>query len=305
MTTFKIMKKYLFVFAFVCCSLMANAQELNCTVKVITAQLQTADPKIFQTLQKSITEFMNNRKWSNDNFTASERIDCSILINITQEIASDKFGAQISIQSSRPVFSAGYNTTLLKWVDKDFQIQYTEYQPLEFNDNNYISNLTSVLAYYAYTIIGFDYDSFSPSGGTPFYQKALSIVNAAQASSEPGWKSYESLRNRYWLITNLLDGKFSEIRTVLYKYHREGLDKMYENTDQGRKAINDCLTLLSKTNENAPNSMIMLVLLQGKSDELVNIYSKATPQEKANAVQILSKLDASNATKYQGIMKSN
>ncbi|MEP7128483.1 MAG: DUF4835 family protein [Chitinophagales bacterium] len=299
------MKTSLFVFIFLCCSAFCRAQELNCTVKVITAQLQTADPKIFQTLQKSIYEFMNNRKWTNDNFSATERIECSILINITQEISSDKFGAQISVQSNRPIYSAGYNSTLLKWVDKDFQIQYTEYQPLEFNENNYLSNLTSVLAYYAYTIIGFDYDSFSPSAGTPYYQKAQSIVNAAQSSSEPGWKSYESLRNRYWLITNLLDTKFADVREVLYKYHREGLDKMFENTDQGRKAIDDCLNLLSKTGDNAPNSMIMQVLLQAKSDELVNIYSKATPQEKANAVQVLSKLDASNSSKYQAIMKSN
>ncbi|MEO6167317.1 MAG: DUF4835 family protein [Chitinophagales bacterium] len=299
------MKKYLFLFTLLCIVASARSQELNCTVKVITAQLQTADPKIFQTLQKSIYEFMNNRKWTNDNFTASERIECSILINITQEISSDKFGAQITIQSNRPVFSSGYNSTVLKWADKDFQFQYAEYQPLEFNENTYLSSLTSVLAYYAYTIIGFDYDSFSPSGGTAYYQKAQNIVNAAQSTSEPGWKSYESIRNRYWLINNLLNTKFENVRTALYKYHREGLDKMFENPDQGRRAISESLNLLSKANEDSPNSMIMQVLLQGKSDELVNIYSKATPQEKSNAVQILSKLDASNSSKYQAIMKSN
>lgn len=299
------MKKLLFAIFLLSVPILIHAQELNCTVKVITAQLQTADPKIFQTLQKSVYEFMNNRKWTNDNFKSGERIECSILINITQEISSDKFGAQISVQSNRPVYNSGYNSTMLNWVDKDFQIQYAEYQPLEFDENNFLSNLTSVLAYYAYTIIGFDYDSFSPSGGTPYFQKALTIVNAAQSGSEPGWKSYESLRNRYWLITNLLDTKFADVRTFLYKYNREGLDKMYQNPDQGRKAITESLGLLSKANENAPNSMIMQVLLQAKSDELVNIYSKATPQEKSTAVQILSKLDASNSSKYQAIMKSN
>lgn len=299
------MKKYFFLLTLLCIAVTGYAQELNCTVKVITAQLQTADPKIFQTLQKSIYEFMNNRKWTNDNFSTNERIECSILINITQEISSDKFGAQITIQSNRPVFSSGYNSTVLKWADKDFQFQYAEYQPLEFNENTYLSSLTSVLAYYAYTIIGFDYDSFSPSGGTVYYQKAQNIVNAAQSTSEPGWKSYESIRNRYWLINNLLNTKFENVRIAMYKYHREGLDKMFENPEQGRKAITESINLLNKTNDDSPNSMILQVLLQAKSDELVNIYSKATPQEKSNAVQVLSKLDASNSSKYQAIMKSN
>ncbi|HUM46644.1 MAG TPA: DUF4835 family protein, partial [Chitinophagales bacterium] len=235
------MKKYFFLLTLLCIAVTGYAQELNCTVKVITAQLQTADPKIFQTLQKSIYEFMNNRKWTNDNFSTNERIECSILINITQEISSDKFGAQITIQSNRPVFSSGYNSTVLKWADKDFQFQYAEYQPLEFNENTYLSSLTSVLAYYAYTIIGFDYDSFSPSGGTVYYQKAQNIVNAAQSTSEPGWKSYESIRNRYWLINNLLNTKFENVRIAMYKYHREGLDKMFENPDQGRKAITESI----------------------------------------------------------------
>lgn len=286
-------------------SVMLKGQELNCTVKVITAQLQVADPKIFQTLQKSIFEFMNNRKWTNDNFTAAERIDCSILINITQELSTDKFAAQITVQSNRPVHSAGYNSTLLKWADKDFQFQYAEYQPLEFSETTFGSNLTSVLSYYAYIIIGLDYDSFSPSGGTPHYQKAQNIVNAAQSSSESGWKSYEAIRNRYWLVNNLLNSKFEDMRTVIYKYHREGLDRMFENVELGRKSITESLNLMNKVNEDSPNSMIMQVYLQGKSDELINIYSKATPQEKSTAVQILSKLDASNSSKYQGIMKSN
>jgi hypothetical protein len=299
------MKRYFFLLAALLIAMGSSAQELNCTVKVITAQLQVVDPKVFQTLQKSIFEFMNNRKWTNDNFTAGERIDCSILINVTQELSSDKFAAQITIQSNRPVHNAGYNSTLLKWADKDFQFQYAEYQPLEFSETTFGSNLTSVLAYYAYMIIGLDYDSFSPSGGTPHYQKAQNIVNAAQSSAESGWKSYESIRNRYWLVNNLLNSKFEDMRTVIYKYHREGLDKMFENPEIGRKAISESLNLMNKVNEDAPNSMIMQVYLQGKSDELVNIYSKATPQEKSNAVQILSKLDASNSSKYQAIMKSN
>jgi hypothetical protein len=299
------MKKQLFLLFFLFLAGRSFCQELNCTVKVITAQLQTADPKIFQTLQKSIYEFMNNRKWTNDNFSAAERIECSLLINVTQELSSDKFSAQLTIQSNRPVFNSSYNSIVLKWVDKDFQFQYAEYQPLEYNDNTFLSNLTSVLAYYAYTIIGADYDSFAPTAGTVYFQKAENIVNAAQSTSESGWKSFENIRNRYWLTNNLLNTKLEKMRTVLYKYHREGMDKMYENPDQARKPITECLNMLIEMSEDIPNSMILQVFMQAKQDELVGIYSKATPQEKTNAVQLLSKLDPSNSSKYQGIMKAN
>jgi hypothetical protein len=299
------MKTFAAIIAFSIISSQAFSQELNCTVKVITAQLQTADPKIFQTLQKSIYEFMNNRKWTSEIYAPNERIECSMLINVTQEISSDKFSAQLTVQSNRPVFNSSFNSTLLKWVDKDFQFQYAEYQPLEFNENTLLSNLTSILAYYAYTIIGLDNDSFAPSGGTPYFQKAQTIVNAAQSAPENGWKSYDGTRNRYWLINNLLNSKLDNARTVLYKYHRDGMDKMYENADVSRKPITECLNLLTEMNEDVPNSMILQVFMQGKQEELMGIYSKATPQEKTTAVQLLSKLDPSNSSKYQLIMSSN
>ena len=299
------MKKFILIVPLLLTLNSGFCQELNCTVKVITAQLQTADPQVFQTLQKSIYEFMNNRKWTNDNFAANERIECSLLINVTQELASDKFGAQLTIQSNRPVFDASYNSTLFKWVDKDFEFLYTQYQPLEYTDNSFTTNLTSVLAYYAYLIIGFDYDTFSPNGGNTYFQKAQNIVNSAQSVSQQGWKSYEGIRNRYWLINNLLNSKLDNMHTVLYKYHREGLDKMYENPDLARKPIVECLNLLTAMNDDNPNSMVLQVFMQAKQEEFVNIFSKATPNEKTNAVQLLSKLDASNASKYQAIMKAN
>src|ERR1043165_7382768 len=203
-----------------------RAQELNCQVNVIAANLQTTDPKVFETLKQAVYEFMNNRKWSNDNYKPEEKIECSMLINITQEISSDKFGAQITVQSNRPVFNSSYNSPMLYLADKDFQFQYAQYQPLDYTDNQFTSNLTSVLAYYAYLIIGFDYDSFSPKGGMPYFQKANSIVTSAQSNNNagPGWKSYESVRNRYWIVYNLTNSKLDYIHTVIYKYHREGLD---------------------------------------------------------------------------------
>lgn len=285
----------------------AKSQELNCQVKVIAPTLQTTDPKVFETLQQSIFELMNNRHWTGDNFKTEERIECSILISVTQEISSDRFGAQITVQSNRPVFSSSYNSPMLYLVDKDFQFQYAQYQPLDYSDNQFTSNLTSVLAYYAYLIIGFDYDSFSEKGGSALFQKANSVVTSAQSnnSAGPGWKSFESTKNRFWIINNLTNSKLDYVHTVIYKYHRDGLDKMYENSDQARKPIDEALQLLSKIKEDAPNAMFTQVFLQSKGDEIVNLYAKANSQEKSSAVQILSSLDASNAAKYQAIMKGN
>lgn len=298
------MLKNLVVFIFISLSIQTFSQELNCNVKVIYPNLQTSDPKIFSTLEKAIYEFMNNRKWTTDNFSQTERIDCSLLINITEENGSDKFKAQVTIQSSRPVFNSSYKSTLFNWVDKDWNFQYAEFQPLEFNENSNISNLTSMLAYYADIIIGFDYDSFSLKGGTTYFQKAQKVVNNAQNTSEPGWKSYENLHNRYWLVANLLDSKFDAMHTVYYKYHREGMDNMYENADDARKTITTSLNMLNKIHDDNPNSMIMQVWFSSKADELVNIYSGATPTEKTAAVNLLAKLDPSNSVKYQNILKT-
>jgi len=281
------------------------AQELNCTIKVITPQLQTADPKVFEDMQKAVYEFMNNRRWTADIFSQQERIECSMLINITKELASDKYQAQVTIQSNRPVYNSSYNSTLLNLVDKEWTITYTQYQPLEYNDNASLSELTSLLAYYAYIIIGMDYDSFSPKGGTPYFQKAQNIVNMSQNSDSKGWKSFESTRNRYWLVENILNQKYDNIRLAVYKYHREGMDKMYDNPDEARKVISDCFSMLSKVHEEYPNSMFMQNFFSAKSEEIINIFSKATPQEKTTAVNTLVKLDASNSQKYQAILKSN
>ncbi len=295
----------LFILTVILSVTVTSAQELNCTVKVITPQLQTTDPKIFEDMQKAVYELMNNRRWTGDIFSQQERIECSMLINITKELSSDKYQAQVTVQSNRPVYNSSYNTTLLNLADKEWTVTYTPYQPLEFNDNASLSELTSLLAYYAYIIVGMDYDSYSPKGGTLYFQKAQNIVNMNQNSDNKGWKSFEGTRNRYWLVENILNQKYDNIRLAVYKYHREGLDKMYDNPEEARKAISSCLTLLNKVNEEYPNSMFMQNFFSAKSEELVNIFSKATPQEKTTVINILSKLDAPNSQKYQAIMKSN
>lgn len=285
----------------------AKGQELNCTVKVLAPNLQATDPRVFETLEQSISEFLNNRRWTNDNFLAKERIDCSMLISITQEISSDRFAAQVTVQSSRPVFYSSYNTPLLYLVDKDLQFQYAQYQPLEYQENQFSSALVSFLAYYAYLIIGMDYDSFSPKGGNPYFQRASNIVSMAQSANAagPGWKSFEGTRNRFWLINNLTNPKLDYIHDMLYKYHRQGLDQMYEQMDNGRKAVLEALTQFAKIRDDEPTAMFTQIFCQTKGEELINIFSKAPPQDKNQAVQILVSLDPSNAGRYQQILKSN
>ncbi|MCS6992013.1 MAG: DUF4835 family protein [Chitinophagales bacterium] len=300
------MKPYVLCIALLL-ALTAKAQELNCTVKVLAPNLQATDPKVFETLEQSITEFLNNRRWTNDNFLPKERIDCSMLISITQELASDRFAAQVTIQSSRPVFYSSYNSPLLYIVDKDIQFQYAQYQPLEYIENQFTSALIAFLAYYAYVIIGLDYDTFSPKGGTPYFQRAANIVAMAQSANAagPGWKSFEGTRNRFWLINNLTNPKLDYIHDMLYKYHRQGLDQMYEHTDKGRKAIIEALTQFAKIRDDEPTAMFTQVFCQTKSEELINIFSKAPPQEKSQAVQLLNTLDPANAQRYQQILKAN
>ena len=299
------MRKLFFFFLFSGLSFL-QAQELNCNVQIITPKLQTADPKIFQTLKNSIREFMSNRKWTGDSYTNQEKIECSILINITKELGIDRFTAQVTIQSNRPVFNSSYQSLLLNYVDKDFEFGYTEFQPLDYNDNTGTNNLTSFLAYYAYIILGIDYDTYSLKGGTPYFLKAQSVVNNAQNYSESGWRSNEkTIRNRYWLVENFLSGKYDEVRQAFYKYHLNGMDKMYEDMPGARKVITQCLSTFDKINSDYPNSFLVQLFFNAKAEELVGIYSQATPSEKATAVQLCSKLDATNAVKYQGILKVN
>ena len=293
-------KLFLILFSFI--STIANAQELNCSVQVITPQLQTADPKIFDDMKKTITEFMNNRKWTGDTYSQNERIECTFLISITKELSADKYQAQVTIQSNRPVFNSSYNSTLFNWVDKDWTIEYAQYQTLEFNENAVTSELSSLLAYYAYIIIGLDYDSFSPKGGTPYFTKAQNIVNLNSNSVTKGWKAME-LRNRYWLVENFMNTKYDNGRTAFYKYHREGMDKMYDDIENGRKAILTSFALIDKMNQDNPNSMFIQIFFKAKVDEIVNIFSQASPIEKTQVINLVSKMDAANSSKYQKILK--
>jgi hypothetical protein len=288
---------------------IAHSQELNCNVQISAQKIQGSNRQVFQSMQKDVYEFMNNYVWTNNVYNYSERIDCSILINLTDQLSADEFTGTIQVQLSRPVFNTTYNSTMLNFIDNSFQFKYVEFQPLEFNPSVYTSNLVSVLAYYAYIIIGFDYDSFSPEGGTPYFQLAEKIVASAQNAPEPGWKPYDGSRNRnrYWLVKNILDKEYEGVRKFIYEYDINGLDFMESRIGEARTNMVESLKLIQDLYRKKPDPFLyyMQVVIDSKSDELVNIFTDAFPEEKSRVIQILTEIDPANKTKYEKINATN
>ncbi len=281
------------------------AQELNCQVSINSNQVQgTVEKQVFDQLQKSVYEFMNNTKWGKDVYAIQERLDCSILINVTQKESLEDYAGTIQIQSRRPVYKSSYYAPVFNYIDENFQFKYQQFTQLEFNLNTFQSNLTSVLAYYAYVMLAVDYDSFSPLGGTDYWQKAQQIVNNAQSSVEKGWKSNESNRNRYWIVENALQPVFQGIRNCTYDYHRKGLDIMHDKPEEGRAAILTSFDKLVEVYQSRPASFSMQLFFNAKKDEVVNIFSKGTPEEKGKVVEKLMTVDPANTTVYLKIQES-
>jgi hypothetical protein len=300
----KYMKLLIFIALFISFFPLVKAQELNCSVMVATPGIEGTNKQIYETMQKSIFEFMNTRKWTNYNFKMEERIDCSILITINSVPSSDEFQASIQVQSRRPIFSSSYNSSVINLNDKNVKFRYVEFQSLDFSESAYSSELTSLLAYYAYIIIGLDFDTFSTAGGTVFFEKAQTIVNSAQSSAYPGWKAYEDLKNRYWLVENLLNKSFNPVRKFLYSYYKEGLDVMYSNNETARNQIASALEFLQIANRDKPNSYLIQLMVSAKSDEIVNIFSQGTPMDKTKVVNIMNELDPANSSKYKKILEN-
>lgn len=280
------------------------AQELRCNISISAQKIQGANKTLFQTMQSDLYEFMNNRKWTDRKFAVDERIECNFFIVLDQQISSDQFKGSIQVQSRRPVYGSSYETSLLNIKDNDFDAKYVEYQTLEFNESSNKDNLTNILAYYAYIILGMDFDSFYPEGGTEYFQKAQAIVNKCQNVPEKGWKAFESERNRYWLVENILNKSYSGFRTCTYQYHRLGLDLMAEKPEEGRAAIAESLKSIQKVFRARPSLYILQIFFGAKSDELVNIFSKSFPDERNRVLAILNECDPSNGTKYEKISKS-
>ncbi len=278
------------------------AQELRCNVQVLSSQIQGTNKQVFKTLQEDIYEFMNNRIWTEDDFANEERIECKILINL-QSHSGDQFSGTMTVSSRRPVYNSSYNTTLFNYKDNNIQFRYLEDEPLEFDINNFQSNLMSILAYYAYIIIGMDYDSFELMGGTPYFQRAQQIVSNAQNAKGSGWKAYESRRNRYWLVENILDNEYEKVRQFVYQYHRQGLDEMHDNVAQTRAEISESLELLQEVHREEPDPYMfyMKLMIEAKSNEFVNVYSESPVSESERVYKILAEIDPSHSERYKQI----
>ena len=291
------------------CTGVATAQEIQARLTVQTNKISTkVDKKIFNTLQTTLTNFINNRKWTTDAFTSSEKIQCNFLLSIEQELGNNVYRGKLTVQAARPIYNTNYESPLVNFLDDNVVFRYQEFQPIEFNENRVqgndpvAANLTAVIAYYVNIILGLDYDSFSLRGGDAYFQKAWNIVNNAPESREiTGWKSFESLRNRYWLAENFNNNRFALIHDALYAYYRSGMDLFYENDENGRRGILNCLNFLNTINSENPNSMIIQFFFQGKSSELVKVFSKASGEDKTRARDILTKLDITNTQAYKEI----
>jgi len=287
--------------------LQVNSQELNCSVQVSAQRIQGSNRQVFQTMQRAIYEFMNNTVWTNHVYTYSERIDCSIIFNLTEQLSADEFRGTLQIISRRPVYNTTYNTTMLNFVDNNIQFRYVEFQPLEFDLTMHRSNLVSLLSYYAYLILGFDYDSFSSRGGTEMFEVCERIVNNAQNAPEPGWKPYDGSRNRnrYWLVNNVLNREYSNVRDFIYRYHINGLDRLESSVTEARSGMIESLRLLQDVYRARPDPFMyyMTIVMEAKKDELINIFSDAFPEEKSRAVQILAEIDPANKSDYEKIQQ--
>jgi hypothetical protein len=296
---------------FVLCAGSSGAQELQARFSVISSKVSTTvDKKIFQTLQTALTNFINNRRWTNDQFQPTEKIQCNFLLTIEQDLGNNVYKGKLTVQAARPVFNTSYDSPIINYLDDNVVFKYVEFQPIEFNENRVqgndplVANLTAVLAYYVNLILGFDYGSFALRGGDAYFQKAWNIVNnAPEARDIGGWKSFDGLRNRYWLAENLNNNRFALVHDAVYSYYRAGMDQFQENEEAGRNGILNCLNFLSTVNTENPNSMIMQFFFQGKGNELVRVFSKANSDQKSRARDLLTRLDITNASTYNKELK--
>jgi hypothetical protein len=286
----------------------AVSKELKCNVQIVSQQIQGTNKQVFQTMQTAIYEFMNNTNWTNHVYSIDERIECNLMFNITEQLSADEFKGTLTIQSRRPVYNTNYNTTMLNYVDNNIHFRYVEFEPLQYDATQHLSNLTSLLAYWAYMIIGLDYDSFSFLGGTPFLQQAENIVTNTQNAREAGWKPFESLdhKNRYWLVTDILDDAYRPLREFLYDYHRMGLDVMDQKVTEGRAVIAESLDKLQSVYRDKPDPFMywLQLIMDAKSDEMINVFSESFTEEKTRAIRILQEIDPANKTKYERIQAS-
>ena len=301
-----ILISYLFLFP-----LGGMAQELLAKVTVIASRVNTTvDKRIFITLQTQLNNLMNTRKWTNDVFQQNEKLECSFILNIESIVEPNVYKATLTVQAARPVYNSSYQCALVNFLDAEVTFKYQEFQPVEFNESRIqgndpvAANLTAIFAYYAYMIIGLDYDSFSPKGGEAFFRKAQNIINnAPEGKGLSGWRVFDGLRNRYWLNENLINNRYNIVHDVIYSYYRAGMDKWYDNEEEARKNVMQSLIQLQAFNKENANTMILQFFMQGKMQELIALFKKGTPEERSRAIQVLSELDIINGPAYKQQLK--
>lgn len=305
------MNKAIPLFLFCFCCIAVHAQEIRARVTVVASRVNSSvDKKTFQTLETSLNNFVNNRKWTNDNFKQEEKISCNFLLNLESTSEPNVYKATLAIQSGRPVFNSAYISPVINYQDADIIFKYVEFQQLEFNEarvsgtDPLTANLTAVFAYWIQIILGYDYDSFSVGAGKPYFQKAQNIVNnAPDGRNISGWKAFDGTRNRYWLAENMVNSRYNIFHDIIYNYYRTGLDKMYDGEAAARTQLLNILIMLNTFNTENTNTMALSFFFQAKSQELAQIFAKAPPQEKTKALDLLKKLDVTSSNTYDSLLK--
>ncbi|MEM9260653.1 MAG: DUF4835 family protein [Bacteroidota bacterium] len=277
--------------------------EINFTVRFNLQQITATDPKILETLERDLRQFLTGRAWTEDRFEPEERINCTVIMTISEGGSPNNYEADLAIQSSRPVYGAGEETAVFNYLDSRISFYYEQFQAIQLSENSYTGNLPSILGYYVYLVLGFDYDTFSPLGGQQYFEKAQEILNrlpADVANDDPGWRAAIS-KNRYWLLENILSPRVVPLRRALYTYHRDGLDAMHQDINQARSNITLAIEDVQKTNQSYPNTVIVQAFIDAKREEIIEIYKAAPPTEQNTVIQMLSRIDPSNSGKYREI----
>ncbi|WP_298264049.1 DUF4835 family protein [uncultured Lutibacter sp.] len=277
-----------------------SAQELDCTITVNADKIPGSNKQVFSTLESSLNEFVNQKRWTNFNYKAQERISCNLTLTILEQTGND-FKGHIQIQSSRPVFNSTYLTPVFNFKDDNFSFQYTEFEPLQYNENTFESNLVSVVTFYVYTILGMDADTFALEGGSPFYTQAQNVLVQAQQSGYKGWNQNDGTKSRFTLIDNLLSPTYTMFRTSLYEYHLKGLDVMSTNSKNGKKTIAETILKLKSIYDSRPNAFLLRVFMDSKADEIVSIFSDGPRYDTFKLKEDLLKISPINAAKWNKI----
>lgn len=278
------------------------SQELNCRVVINDRQIQSTERAIFKEMETAFAQFMNDRKWTDDEFERDEKINCNLIITLESQPSIGFYTATVQVLSARPIYGASYETVLFNFADRDWSFEYNQSQPLDYNDNTLISNITSLLAYYAYMILGYDYDSFENLGGDQYFNLAQQVVNNAQQSGFAGWNQFNSVRNRYWLVENVLNPQMKPFRTGLYEYHRKGLDSFTDQPEESRKTIATVIKEIQNINKIKPRAIFTISFLDAKYNEIINIFSDGDLTTRRNVYNIMKEVDPSRGGEYDKII---